>query len=336
MYKKQFATKASLVKSISKLNWSSLSNLGSVSNTPKPKYLDLDAILERTDSAPGEYEQAQVTNRALYDEYKKLKALDIKEAKAEDLPLLEPFKEEWVLPQLMAFFGTGQCKPILSAEGQVNILATLKKLTAKATEGVLVFDDGTPVVSSALVGMIKFMKVCPRGAIMPKKVTQGSPKGHRFSACVPLLFSAWKTYQNIPYSSYDYYDPSMEHVLEDDLLNLLQFQGQEAPWSNEELMKLRDQAMYIKSTGRMRTPATTYLVYSTGDSEFDPLPKLVKLCLLQLWIFQPSLYSSYAVHNLMDLDAPASSIIDTNIFTSEVKQEVKPKISQSFEDIPWA
>jgi hypothetical protein len=340
MFKRQFATKASLVKSISSLNWSSLSSLGSVTDTPKPKYIDLRDILERTDSAPGEYEAAQVKNREMYDEYRKLKALDIKETKAEDLPLLEPFKEEWVLPQLMAFFGTGQCKPILSAEGQVDILATLRRITDKAFAGTLVFDNGTKVSSNAVVGMIKFMKVHPRGSIMPRKVTQGSPKGHRFSACVPLLFSAWKTYQNVPYSSYDYYNPSMEHVLEDDLINMLQYQGQEHPWSPEELAKLRDQAMYIKSTGGMRTPATTYMVYSTGDSDFDALPKLVKLCLLQLWVFQPSLYSPYAIHNLMDLDAPASEIIDTNVFiTNEVANKPAAKSTEnklaSEGQIPW-
>jgi hypothetical protein len=334
MFKRQFGTKASLVKSISSLSWSTLTSLGSITTTPKPKYKDLRDILERTDAASDEYQKAYNDNIQLYNDYRKLKALEIKDTKAEDLVLLEPFKEEWVLPQLMAFFGTGQCAPILSAEGQVEILPTLKKLTAKADEGVLKFDNGSLVTRKALEGMVKFMKVSPRGSIMPKKITQGSPKGHRFSACVPLLFSAWKTYRDIPYSAYNYYDPMMEYVLEDELIDLLQFQGEEHPWSKEELIKLRDQAMYIKSTGKMRTPATTYMVYATGDSEFDKLPKLVKLCLLQLWIFQPSMYESYAVHNLKNLDSPASEIIDTNMFTTPTKEAPK-HLSGNDSDSPW-
>ncbi len=333
--KKSFSSNT--VKCISALPWASLSSLGSTKTIERPDFIDIRDILESdeldTVERAKKVAEAENINRSLQYNYKKTKALNNSEDKSKDLPLLVPFKEEWVLPHLMTFFGTGQCKPIL-VDGIIDLKASLTSLITKARDGNLVFSNGTRVTTDALVGMIRFMKVSPRGSIMPKGMTQGSPQGHRYSACVPLLFSAWKSYQNIQYKQYDYTLPIMEHVLEDDLIELMQYVGSEVPWTSDELSAFKAQALYIKTTGAYRTVANCTMVYSTGNKEFDDLPKLVKLLLLQLWVFQPELYKPYAIQNLMDVDAPAINLVSTDIFSAP-----EPKLEKSSHFIkklvPW-
>lgn len=320
-------------KTLSMLPWATLSSLGSEINIPKPNYVNIKDIVE---SSEGDIAQliieANAKNRYLNKEYRKAKSIVNSSTKEEVKALLIPFKEEWVLPHVLAFFGTKQCYPIVS-EGVVNVLATLVKLGECATEGILVFDDGKPVSKNALKGMVNFLKISPRGDVMPKGITQGSPAGLRYNSSIPLLLSSWKQYHNILYMQYDYEDDAMEYILDEDLLDLMKCVGTQLPWDEDTLVAMRDQALYIKSTGGMRTVDKCTMIYNTGNADFDSLPKLVKLLILQTWVFQPKHYRDYSVHNLMDLDKPASYQLP--VATELFKDDTKEYNTKECGSIPW-
>lgn len=249
-------------------------------------------------------------NNKIYIDHKKAVA----DAKAKLVASLVVFKQKEVIPDLITLIG--KVKPVLTAEGQVDIIATLTNLANMAKEGRLKFKDGKLVSPSACRAMVEFMKVEPRSYIGMAKPSAYTVEGHVYSACRPLVMSAWKLYHNIPYSQYNYSSPNMIHIVGPEMLELLRYLGTETEWSNEKLIDIRNQVVLSSQYGQAHNcvDAKNY----SDDDEFNKLPRLVKLALLQLWVFHPSLYQSYAIMNLDNPDLPPEVLIQGEVFNGQV------------------
>jgi hypothetical protein len=317
---------------ISNLDWANLSSLGSGTLTKKPTYVNIRDILESGDNPAAidaAVQAALVENRSLYNNYRAAKALDNASNKLEDEAALESFRSPGVLPQLMQLWGTDPFAPIM-VDGVVQPLDTLKNLVVKARNGELKFRAGNTVTEQALRGMVAFMRYRVRGSILPPKTKQSSPEGIRFATNVPLIPSAWKQYRNIKYAQYDGESPDLEYILDEQTLELFNASGGESAWDGEELARFQASALLIKTTGKFRTLDSCTMIYNVGESGFDKLPKPVKACLLQVWVYQPKLYTSYNISNLVDLDSRPIELIPMTLFTT--KEINKPAIA---EDMGW-
>lgn len=212
------------------------------------------------------------------------------------------FHLPWVLHQLTALWGSDQFAP----DAKLQPRQLLKRI---ADTPNLKFLDGMPMDVLTFRAIQRFCTHSPRGDILPLTTKQCSVAGNRFAANVPLILSAWKQYRG-----YDYVLQDDSHLLVDKFcLDLLKG----SDYIVEDAVALRNQAMVTKSSGKIKTPDATTTVTNLGIAGFDSLPKSVKLCLLQLWVFQPHIASEYAITNLANPNGKAIPLISETIFKEE-------------------
>lgn len=225
---------------------------------------------------------------------------------------ITPFTS-WVLPQLTSFLAPIGASVPRNSEGMYTASAFLEMLK------VWYIDSGQ-YSPEFVKGVLKFITAKNRGDIVGRQTTTT-----RYAANVPIVFAAFKQNRNIPYSAWDLTDPKLSHILDPKLLELLQLMSTYTPkWSPEELLELRDLASYIKtgkSAGTRRNTLSMCTIYTVPDIEFNTLPNLGKVILLQTWVCHPSIRSEYGINSLEDVDAMAPSLVDEDIMT-EKKVEI--------------
>ena len=284
-------------KPISSLDWSYLNTAFKeyyeLKNT-KPDYVDHEYTGENGITLEEYESDLKGINAKIF---KKLQ-LQRKEAKDSLEQVLVDFKQKDVIPDLLAFWG--RIRPLFDSESKVDIVATLTHIINESKMGRIHFLDGTLVDVPTLKGMVEFMKAEPRSLVGLSKPVAYSVEGHIYSVCRPLLMSAWKLYQNVDYSCYNLGSASMRHIIGPEMEDLLDYIGTECPWTNSELVQFRFQA--IESSTHKKATSVVDVNNSTDSDEFNALPRLVKLALLQLWVFAPELYKPYAIMNLQNPD----------------------------------
>jgi hypothetical protein len=268
--------------------------------------------------------------------------MDLEELKTH----LIPFRQNYVLPQLMAFLASNNFKLIRNEDNKVSISKSLKAWSASSAEGQIKFNTGEIATKEVLSGIFAFLRVSPRSAILPDKVKQVAPEWLRYSACVPLFLSAFKEFRGLKYSEWDFsLQEEMEGlsiVLDKNMFEIVDWIESDISMKSSDILAIRNFARVYQSgakMGQLRSLNQTYsipairplprfpeLTENLSESTMlhfnESYPAYVKLLMCQTWLYQPPYYTDLAIHNLTDPDSPAEPLIDTTILSTKSKETV--------------
>lgn len=187
--------------------------------------------------------------------------------------------------------------------------------------------NGELISWSVLANIVRYLLSSPRGSILDVKQTDKT--GLRWCAGVPLVLAAHKEYNSVPYERWDWRSPHMNHLLDPDLQEVVKYRGVAFNWSVEQLEEFYHTTLQIKTgkkAGTVRNPVSTSTVYNVEDPDFKVLPRLVKLILLQLWCYHPSVRHNLMISDLSNYDNTAPPLVVDHV----VKEDFP-----SLEDV-WA
>ena len=199
----------------------------------------------------------------------------------------------------------------------------------------LTFDGGKPITLDELKGIFTVVTCAPRGNVLGT-LKQGGD-GIRYAANVPLALAAIKQYRNINYAEWDWSEPESCQLLDRDNYQAAAWFHKTIDFSVEDLTSFRVNSTMIKSgakLGNYRSLGSTTNILKSGVEEFDNLPKLIKLMLCQTWVYQPHLYHNLMIVNHLDLDSPATPLVDAEVIVAPAKVTKLKKVYQSME-IDW-
>lgn len=232
--------------------------------------------------------------------------------------------QDWLYPKLLTHFAT--FKTNASAEGKIDCLKYLK--------------DNLDFNDPWNKGLILFMKIDKRSLTLQ---VQNRGSGLQYSSLVPLIMSAHKKYDNIPYTRWDYH--TMKYIVNPSLLEAMSW-WHDHPIDNDhddfyndwgisrnDLRELRIEALTYKSgdkKGQVKDPKSTYTVNSTSNPIFASMPTLTRIMAVQTWCAHPDNRHQYMVLNTNDWDKIPEELVTANIFKSETSKIVPLK-----EDLPW-
>lgn len=240
-----------------------------------------------------------------------------------------------LLPQALAWIGSN-IRLVKGESGKWSFDKTFDNLGSEVQSGKLLF-EGSPVSGAWLLGMFRALNHHPRGEILSPQLKQSQPSGSRYAANIPLILSAFKQYRNVNYEDWDWDSPS-EHLkwfLDKDNRDVIAYRKQEMPWTLEQLEEFR-----IQTNTKEKALTAITSVVRIADPDFKMLPRLLKLMLLQLWTYHPSIRHPLAITNLQNFDEPAKPLVDSELQTSlsafGVKQgtQVVSKFNET-EPLPW-
>lgn len=135
-------------------------------------------------------------------------------------------------------------------------------------------------------GLYSFLMTEPRGDIIYGK--QYLPEYRSYSALVPLILSAHKLMNNIPYSSWSI--DGLNAVVNPKLYEVMTYLGK-VDFSKEDIIRYRDDGLVVQSgakKGQRRNPSTAAFLCKPADApEWALLPQLAKTMLSQTWLAHP-------------------------------------------------
>lgn len=232
--------------------------------------------------------------------------------------------QDWLYPKLLTHFATFRTNS--SAEGKIDCLKYLK--------------DNLDFSDPWNKGLILFMKIDKRSLTLQ---VQNRGSALQYCSLVPLIMSAHKKYDSIPYTRWDY--PTMKYIINPGLLEAMSWWHDHDidndhddfynDWgiSRNDLRELRIEALTYKSgdkKGQVKDPKSTYTVNSTSNPIFASMPTLTRIMAVQTWCAHPDNRHKYMVLNTNDWDKVPEELVTANIFKSEASKIVPLK-----EDLPW-
>ncbi len=155
-----------------------------------------------------------------------------------------------------------------------------------------------------------------------------------YSSLVPIIMSAFKRYNNVPYSAWD--PEEIFGIVEPNLVKAMTLK--ELPEVTvEEILDLREYGLTTKSTGVVRSAISSYTLYLPAGNPLAELPTLAKLMMCQTWCAHPTVRTPMMILNPLDWDSmpPALVNADPIISKSVVKSGLNPAVSISVGSEPW-
>lgn len=143
-------------------------------------------------------------------------------------------------------------------------------------------------------------------------------KSRNYCSLVPLIMSAFKRYQNIPYCDWD---PSEIHgITEKNLAEVMCIK--ELPVvTEEEVMAIREDSLRVKTgkdAGKTRSPLTTYTLYTPAGNPLSGLPILLRIMMCQTWCAHPNNRTQYMILNPLNWDDMPAPLISVDVVKPEV------------------
>jgi hypothetical protein len=213
----------------------------------------------------------------------------------------------WILPQILAKLSL--VRPQKSAEGDYKFSDLFQLWKTQQ------FLDITSIRA-----WLKILNHPVRGEVLNLK--QSSDLGSRYSQGVPLLLSAHKQFNKIDYSKWDYSDLVAPHMVPQDILDCYKYVN---IFSHDELLEFRETSLLIKTgkqAGTFRTPEACTKAYAITDTRFLELPKLVKLQVLDLWIYHPEIRNSHLFWIGDNPDQPPIPLLTQEVISTKQKSTV--------------
>lgn len=236
----------------------------------------------------------------------------------------------WVLPQLMAFINSSF--KLHKVGDKYSFKQTLLALGSSIKEGKVlwpnsasIFGEDRAVTRVEIEHILAILKHLPRSAILSGTQTSNT----RFSASVPLFISAFKEFRNIKYSSWDWSDEYAKYFIDKEILEVINYREYPS-FTNEQLIDYRNRAMMVRSgtkAGTIRKPTATTSLYSVFDEEIKDLPRLAKLMLTQLWVYDPSVRHVLAILDPVNLDNIPEPLVASEVLVTTKQND--------YNELPW-
>lgn len=176
-------------------------------------------------------------------------------------------------------------------------------------------------------GVYFFCMTSSRGVLK-----QASAEGRDYCALVPLILSAFKKYQDIPYSKWS--RESLKYIVDERLCSSML--AEVLDYTADEIMTFRETGLQVKTgvkAGTIKSASQTYglnalpkVISRSGVEYTGPgtLNQLSRMIICQTWCAHPKYRSKYMILSHKNWDElPAALIID-DVLPVEVV-EVQPK-----------
>ena len=226
----------------------------------------------------------------------------------------------WLLPQLVAYFGTWTL--VKDSLGSIDILATLKHNVGQDPK---------------LQGLWKLSRV-KRSLLVP--VMSKSPD---YATLTPLILMGQKRMCGVEYNQWKAL-PNLEYVLESRLLEALNLNHDDlllcSSLGSDRLLQLRDQGLMQRTgvkAGQLKKAESTWSLTGMQSTEIAHLPKLTQTMLTQIWLAHPSLRTPYMILDPNNWDNLPTPLLTPDIFKApepELKKQ-KPKPTPVVDKLPW-
>ena len=222
---------------------------------------------------------------------------------------------EWLLPQLVAHFGTW--KLVRNSSGEWDVLNTLKHNIG---------DD------PKLQGLWKLSRVT-RSLLLPSQT-----KHPQYAQLTPLILAGFKLYKDVLYSSWQGL-PNLEYIVEPKLWEALNLSPQQlaicGDLGSERLLEIRAQGLMNKSgksAGELKQAESTWALTGIQGTELGSFPKLTQSMLTQIWIAHPTKRTQYMILDPLHWDLMPEPLVSAEIF-QEPEQTTQPK--KDIFAMPW-
>lgn len=195
--------------------------------------------------------------------------------------------------------------------------------------------DARPERADLITILNAFVKA-PRGKLFNE--TQSHPSALRWSAAVPLVLAVFKEYRNINYSEWDWEDPTMLRLLDQDLKDLVPYIlgiKDIEKFDDEAKLEMLLEAATVRSgktAGKVK-PVTS-LTTITKVPRLSMYPRMLRLMILQAWVYHSSLRHSLMLLDCEDLDSMPQPLASIDILPV-YKPPVIPYKSEPSSDLPW-
>ena len=159
-------------------------------------------------------------------------------------------------------------------------------------------------------------------------------KSPQFSAATPIVLAAYRQQLGIKYEQWDKADPLLKRFFGPQMQWLFDPALSVPDLNDDEFREFRENVLLERKTGLLK-PATSYKFESSGEPNFDKLPKMLRMMLLQTWIFHPSIRHPNMITDPLNwdnlADARETQQISAGII-AKPREEVKVKV---FDDLGW-
>ena len=218
----------------------------------------------------------------------------------------------WMLPQLLAYFGSW--KPYYDDSGLIDPKATAIKNIGSSKKAKGIWMVACRLMRSALVSK------------------QSTLPGTYYGALVPLILAGFKKFQNIPYSRWS--RSGIQFVVDKNLSEAMCTQLPEI--SQGRILEIREQGLLVNSgakAGQQKSALSTWALTGIQSTELDGYPKLAITMLTQIWMAHPSLRNEYMILDPVSWDRMPPPLVGIEIFETPQRATVKPQMFDSFD--PW-
>lgn len=221
----------------------------------------------------------------------------------------------WLLPQLIAKFSTWTPIKSSTVEGKYSPRDTIINAVGN---------------DERLKGMYLVACKLNRSALIKG---QTNPANANYCSLVPLILSAYKRFNDIPYSAWD--RDELKYIIDKNLLKAVTFFPADhvLDFTTEQLLQFREHGLTIRTgpkAGQTKNILATWTLTGLQGTPLDGFPSLVTTMLSQIWVAHPSVRTNLMILDPINLDNMPSPLIDTDIGISSVIRK-KPVT----EDLPW-
>jgi hypothetical protein len=223
-------------------------------------------------------------------------------------------KSGWLFSQGLAKFAT------LDLDKNENGLISAKKLYLGSIRN-----------NELLFGCLLLFKYSKRSSLLEK---QTAAERRNYCSLVPLVMSAFKRYQNIPYSKWDPLEIS--GITEPNLASIMLAEGLPSLGS-EEIMQIRDASLTFRSgekAGTKRSPVTTYTLYTPAGTPLSSMPMLLRIMYCQTWCAHPSVRTEYMILDPSNWDKMPEALVEGEIFKNSDENPGYTDLGAK-NDLPW-
>jgi hypothetical protein len=225
----------------------------------------------------------------------------------------------WLLPQMVAFFGSWQLE--YNTSGEIDILATLKQNVGQDPK---------------LQAIWKLSRV-KRSLLIP--VMSKAPD---YGTLTPLVLMGLKRMSGVKYQQWCGL-PNLEYVLEPQLYAAVNLSRDDLllcdGLGSDRLLELREQGLLQRTgakAGQMKKPESTWSLTGMQGTEIGHLPKLTQSMLTQIWLAHPSLRTPYMILDPNNWDNLPAPLLTNEIFKAPEPEIVrKPKPEPVVDKLPW-
>lgn len=213
--------------------------------------------------------------------------------------------QSWLLPQLVAWFGTWK-----------------------------ILENGRDtVIHNCDTPLKRVLYLLSR--VNRSRLIKAQSQHPQYASFTPLVALGLKRMQGISYEFWRGYK-GREWILEPRLLEAIAAACPDL--GSARLLEIRDQGLSTKSgknLGTKKPVVSTWALYGIQDTELGHLPKLTQTMLTQCWITHPTKRTGDMILDPLDWDNMPQPLVPVEIFVQEKPAEAKPVATKPRQALPW-